>query len=194
MIRFKLNTLALVGASALLFGCATGNTPEDKKAHAHKEAQSALSKIVTEHPQAKTDMNKGVAHLICTGSDSYLFALSSGGGICELNEGGKLSYWRFASAGAGAGIGWKKVAYVQIFLNQDAVTRFKEAGFDGQARAEASAKLEDTDSQASANQSMDVEGIITYQVNLMGAAAQATVQGFKFWQTDFTEDFVQNAG
>lgn len=32
----------------------------------------------------------------------------------------------------------------------------------------------------------------TYEANLWGSAAQATVQGYKFWQTDFTEDIVQN--
>ncbi|SDJ67278.1 hypothetical protein SAMN04488540_111102 [Ferrimonas sediminum] len=187
-------TLALALSSTLLWGCATGDSPQAKKANAHKETQSALSEIFTQHPGARSDLDRGIAYLVCTGSDSYLFALSSGGGICELNEGGRLSYWRFASAGAGAGIGWKKVAYMQIFLNQDALARFKEGGFDGQARAEASANVDDTNSQASANQSVDVDGIITYQVNLMGAAAQATVQGFKYWQTDFTEDFIENDG
>jgi hypothetical protein len=28
---------------------------------------------------------------------------------------------------------------------------------------------------------------------LWGAAAQATVQGYKFWPTDFTDDVMQNS-
>ncbi|MGM8892301.1 hypothetical protein ACS8FA_15810, partial [Psychrobacter sp. 1Y1] len=66
--------------------------------------------------------------------------------------------------------------------------------YEGQAQAEASAEYEGSGEQASANQSVDVSGVKTYQVNLMGAAAQATVQGYKYWETDFTDDFVENDG
>ncbi|WP_345316822.1 hypothetical protein [Ferrimonas gelatinilytica] len=138
-------------------------------------------------------MNQSVGHVVCTGSNSYLFALSTGGGVCLLTDGGHKSYYRFATAGAGAGIGWKQVAFVQAFMNRDALKRFKEAGYEGQAQAEASAKYEEKGDQASANQSVDIKGVKTYQVNLMGAAAQATVQGYKYWETDFSEDFMQNA-
>ena len=55
------------------------------------------------------------------------------------------------------------------------------------------AKYEDKGDQASANQSVDIDGVKTYQVNLMGAAAQATVQGYKYWKTDFSEDFMQKS-
>ncbi|WP_434940334.1 hypothetical protein ACRWQN_07355 [Shewanella sp. HL-SH8] len=47
--------------------------------------------------------------------------------------------------------------------------------------------------QASANQSIDIDGVKTYQVNLMFAAAQATVQGYKYWKTDFRHDFMQKS-
>lgn len=84
------------------------------------------------------------------------------------------------------------MAFVQAFMKTDAVKRFKESGYEGQAQAEASAKYDDNGEQASANQSVDIDGVKTYQVNLMGAAAQATVQGYKYWETDFSEDFMQN--
>ncbi|WP_394200553.1 hypothetical protein [Shewanella waksmanii] len=176
----------------MLFGCATGDSPETKKAHAREETQTALQEIYSEHKGAPAAVNSAVGYVVCTGSNSYLFALSTGGGICVLNEKGKLSYYRFATGGVGAGIGFKKVAFVQAFQNQDALTRFKESGYEGQAQAEASAEYEGSGEQASANQSVDVSGVKTYQVNLMGAAAQATVQGYKYWETDFSEDFIEN--
>lgn len=46
--------------------------------------------------------------------------------------------------------------------------------------------------QASANQLVDVDGVKTYQEILMGAAAQATVQGYKYWTTNVSDDFMQN--
>ncbi|QYJ92720.1 hypothetical protein [Shewanella spartinae] len=176
----------------LIAGCATGNTPEAKKENARKETQEALASIYAEHPAAKSAVASSIAHVVCTGSNSYLFALSTGGGgICVLSEGGKNSYYRFATGGVGAGIGWKQVAFVQAFMKPDALQRFKDSGYEGQAQAEASAKYEESGDQMSANQSADLDGVKTYQINLMGAAAQATVQGYKYWPTDFTDDFIE---
>ncbi|ABV86545.1 hypothetical protein [Shewanella pealeana] len=194
MFRLNKLKLAVVALPVLLVGCATGDTPEAKKMHAREETQAALQEIYTEHPAAKTAVSSSVGYVVCTGSNSYLFALSTGGGICVLHEGSKLSYYRFATGGVGAGIGWKQMAFVQAFTQRDALTRFKESGYEGQAQAEASAEYEGSGEQASANQSVDVSGVKTYQVNLMGAAAQATVQGYKYWQTDFSDDFVENDG
>jgi len=160
--------------------------------NARDETTSALKKIYEDHPEAKADISANKPHVICTGSDSYLFAASTGGGICTLHERGKIDYYRFASAGVGAGIGFKQVAFVYIFLTNNALVRFKESGWDGGARAEASAEHDGEGGNASANQSADIEGVRIYQANLWGAAAQATVQGYKFWHTDFTDDVVQN--
>ncbi|QIR13865.1 hypothetical protein [Shewanella aestuarii] len=188
-----LSVIVLLSAILGLSACATGNSPEAKKANAQKETQAALQEIYAQHPEAKTAVNQSVGYVVCTGNNTYLFALSTGGGVCVLTEGGKKSYYRFATGGVGAGIGWKQMAFVQAFVKADALKRFKESGYEGQAQAEASAKYEDKGDQASANQSIDIDGVKTYQVNLMGAAAQATVQGYKYWKTDFTEDFMQKS-
>jgi lipid-binding SYLF domain-containing protein len=186
--------LAIAAVSAsLLFGCATGNTPAAKKENARKDTAEALQQIYEDHPAAKTSVPSSLAYLVCTGSDSYLLAASSGGGVCVLKEGGKDSYYRFASLGVGAGIGFKKVAFVYAYTNAEALRRFKEEGWDAGARAEASAKHEEEGGQAAANTSYDVDGVRIYQSALWGAAAQATVQGYKFWPTDFTDDVVQNS-
>ncbi|CAM3887016.1 hypothetical protein [Shewanella aquimarina] len=187
----KKTLMAFIGVT-LVAGCATGNTPEAKKANARQETQEALASIYAQHPAAKSAVANSIAHVVCTGSNSYLFALSTGGGICVLSEGGSNSYYRFATGGVGAGIGWKQMAFVQAFMKPDALQRFKDSGYEGQAQAEASAKYKENDEQMSANQSVDLDGVKTYQVNLMGAAAQATVQGYKYWPTDFSEDFMQN--
>lgn len=179
--------------TSLLLGCATGNTPAEKMKNAREETASALAKIYEDHPEAKTVVNANKSHVICTGSDSYLFAASTGGGVCTMHESGNVDYYRFASAGVGAGIGFKQVAFVYVFLNNDALKRFKESGWDGGARAEASAEHDGEGGNASANQSADSQGVKIYQANLWGAAAQATVQGYKFWHTDFTDDVMQNS-
>lgn len=189
---FSVIKVIVVAAPLMLVGCATGSTPETKKANARAEIDTALQEIYKEHKGAKSAVSGSVAYVTCTGSNTYLFALSTGGGVCVLNEKGAISYYRFATGGVGAGIGWKQMAFVQAFMNKDALNRFKEAGFEGQAQAEASAKYDESGDQASANQSVDIAGVKTYQVNLMGAAAQATVQGYKYWKTDFTDDFIEN--
>ncbi len=186
---------AAVGTCVLLtmMACATGGTPQSKKDHARAEAQSVLAEIYKEHPAAKKDVASSLAHVVCTGTNNYLLAISSGGGICVLYEKSGPSYWRFATAGAGAGLGIKKVGFVHAFTTASALRNFKDAGFDGQAQAEASAKYEGSGEQVAANQSVDLTGVKTYQVNLAGAAAQATVQGYKYWRTNFEDDVVENS-
>lgn len=188
-----LKYILLVGlSSSLLLGCATGQTPADKKKNAKKETASALIQIYEDHPEAKSTVSKSLGYLVCTGSDSYLLAASTGGGICTFHNKGAIDYYRFASLGAGAGIGFKKVAFVYAYSNAESMKRFIDEGWDAGARAEASAKHEDEGGQAAANTSYDVDGVIIYQSALWGAAAQATVQGYKFWVTDFTDDVMQN--
>ena len=179
--------------TSFILGCATGNTPAAKKENARKETSDALKQIYSDHPSAKAKVANSLAYLVCTGSDSYLFAASTGGGVCVLKSGGKTDYYRFASLGVGAGIGFKKVAFVYAYSDAEALRRFKEEGWDAGARAEASAKHEDEGGQTAANTSYDVDGVTIYQSALWGAAAQATVQGYKFWPTDFTDDVMQNS-
>ena len=57
--------------SSLLLGCATGNTPADKKKNAVKETSEALQQIYEDHSTAKGVLNKSLGYLVCTGSDSY---------------------------------------------------------------------------------------------------------------------------
>ncbi|GLS90092.1 hypothetical protein GCM10007916_11590 [Psychromonas marina] len=177
---------------SLLVGCATGSTPAIKKKNAVADTSEALAQIYEDHPSAQSTVNKSLAYLVCTGSDSYLFAASTGGGICVLNSNGTSEFYRFASLGVGAGIGFKKAAFVYAYSSADALRRFKEEGWDAGARAEASARNDDDGGQTAANTSYDVDGVTIYQSALWGAAAQATVQGYKFWPTDFTDDVVEN--
>ena len=90
---FQLNSLKLaaIAIPVFLVGCATGDTPEAKKMHAREETQSALQEIYSEHSGAKSAVANSVGYVVCTGSNSYLFALSTGGGVCVLHEGGSLS-------------------------------------------------------------------------------------------------------
>ncbi len=190
----SIKTLALASlAMSLLASCATGNTPAAKKANAVSETDEALQQIYKDHPASKAKVAGSLGYLVCTGSDSYLLAASSGGGVCVLKEGGSSGFYRFASLGVGVGVGFKKVAFVYAYSDAEALRRFKEEGWDAGARAEASAKHEDEGGQAATNASFDVDGVSIYQSSLWGAAAQATVQGYKFWPTDFTDDVMQNS-
>lgn len=188
-----MKTLAAILVAAMtLTACATGSTPEAKKANARKETTEVLQEIYADHPGARSAIATSKGYLVCTGSDSYLFAASTGGGICTLHRGSRVDYYRFASLGAGVGIGFKKVAFLYAFQTNAALKRFVDEGWDAGARAEASGKYEDDGGQAAANASYDVEGVRIYQSAIWGAAAQATVQGYKFWQTDFTDDVIEH--
>jgi lipid-binding SYLF domain-containing protein len=192
-IPMKMKLLAVASIiTATLTGCATGDTPAAKKNNALLETDEALLQIYEDHPGAVKKVTSSLAYLVCTGSDSYLLAASSGGGVCVLKEKGTKNFYRFASLGVGAGIGFKKVAFVYAYQDADALRRFQEEGWDAGARAEASAKHEEEGGQAATNASFDVDGVSIYQSSLWGAAAQATVQGYKFWPTDFSDDVIEN--
>ncbi|MGL4446895.1 MAG: hypothetical protein ACRCUH_09710 [Shewanella sp.] len=183
----KLMTTVL-GLMVLLLGCATGSSPEEKKANANKETAAALQNIYQEHAEARRAVSASLGYLVCTGNDNYLFAASTGGGVCTFRSKGVVEYYRFATLGAGLGLGFKKVAFLYTFHDAKAMKRFREEGWDAGARAEASARYEQDGGQVAANTSYDVGGVKVFQVALWGAAAQATVQGYKFWATDFTSD------
>lgn len=176
-----------------LAGCATGDTPESKKKNASKETNAALQKIYEDHSNAKSAVSNSKAYLVCTGNDSYLFAASTGGGICTYHKNGTVNYYRFASLGAGVGIGFKKVAFVYAYGSKNAMSRFENEGWDAGARAEASVENDGEGDQATTNTSYDVKGVKIFQTAIWGAAAQATVQGYKFWKTDFTDDVIENS-
>lgn len=184
--------LIALSSIVVLSGCATGDTPESKKKNARNDTQSALVELYAEHPGSKKAVADSLAYLVCTGSDAYLLAAASGGGVCTYHKSGRINYYRFASLGAGVGIGFKKVAFVYAYHDTEAMRRFEEEGWDAGAKADASAKHEDEGDQATVNASYDVNGVKIFQTTQWGAAAQATVQGYKFWETDFTDDVVQN--
>lgn len=186
-------TWLAITLAALVTGCATGDTPAAKKKNAQKETNAALQEIYNEHAGAKSAVAGSMAYLVCTGSDSYLLAAASGGGVCTYHKGGAISYYRFASLGAGLGLGFKKIAFVYAFNNQVAMKRFEEEGWDAGAKADATAKTTEEGDQAAANTSYDANGVKVFQTALWGAAAQATVQGYKFWETDFTDDVIEHS-
>ncbi|WP_257265693.1 hypothetical protein [Endozoicomonas sp. ONNA2] len=187
-----MKSLPLLIAIVTLTACASGSSPAAKKANARQATSEALTEIYADHPGARSAVARGIGYLVCTGSDSYLFAASTGGGICTFHTGDKVDYYRFASLGAGVGIGFKKVAFLYVFQTNTAMKRFVDYGWDAGARAEASARHKDEVGQVAANTSYDVDGVRIYQSAIWGAAAQATVQGYKFWRTDFTDDVIEH--
>ena len=180
--------IMLLGCLLSISGCASGDTPTARRSNAEHETAQALTQIYQAHPVAKADVANSLGYLVCTGTDNYLFAAASGAGICTLHSKGKLEYYRFASIGAGIGIGFKKVSFLYTFHDAEALRRLREEGWDAGARAEASAKHEQNGGQIASNTSYDVNGVNVYQAVVWGAAAQATVQGYKFWPTDFSHD------
>ena len=50
----SLSIIVLLTAILGLSACATGNTPEAKKANVRKETQEALAEIYKEHPAGKS--------------------------------------------------------------------------------------------------------------------------------------------
>ncbi|MNE19538.1 hypothetical protein D3C80_1126250 [compost metagenome] len=92
---------------------------------------------------------------------------------------------KMATAGMGIGMGIKKFQAVIIFNDAAALDRFITTGFDASAQADLAAKsAEDGKVVVSEAANADFQKVKMYQLTEQGLAAQATMQGYKYWPDD----------
>ncbi|WEF27030.1 YSC84-related protein [Klebsiella aerogenes] len=190
----KYQTLLLAAAVALAGCSAQGDTASQQRASIQKMRSDTLSKLYTLHPQARSDIqhSDGYAVFASNSSKILLFGFGSGYGIVKNSATGKETYMKMAQGGAGLGMGVKQLRTVLVFHDKAALNNFITHGYMVGADANAAAKYDDKGVApvgASANGvAKDTASLPSkvnvYEITEKGLAAQAMVNGYKYWPDD----------
>lgn len=187
----KLQTLSLA-AIVMLAGCsAQGDTASQQRASIQKMRSETLNKLYALQPEARSDIQhaKGYAVFANNSSKILLFGFGSGYGVVRNKATGKDTYMKMAQGGAGLGMGIKKQRTVLVFHDKAALETFIRQGYMVGADANAAAKYDDkgiapiaasTSGVASDTASLPSK-VNVYDLTEKGLAAQAMINGYKYW-------------
>lgn len=190
----RLQTLFLVAMTALAGCSAQGDTASQQRASIQKMRNETLNKLYTLQPKARSDIQhaKGYAVFANNSSKILLFGFGSGYGVVRDKATGKDTYMKMAQGGAGLGMGIKQQRTVLVFHDKAALETFIRQGYMVGADANAAAKYDDkgiAPIAASANgvakdTSSLPSKVNVYEITDKGLAAQAMVNGYKYWPDD----------
>ena len=179
--------IAMVSALLILNGCAgaKGKTKADKISAIHEMRSTDLAALYKLAPSARGHVGGGYGYAIFDNIGIKVIFVSTGQGygVAHNNKTGKNTYMKMFSAGVGVGLGIKDFRGVFVFDNKTVFDRFVKHGWNVQGQADAAAKYK-ADGGAVALAIEVAPGIHLYQITKNGLAAQATIQGTKFWKDD----------
>ncbi|MCS3601934.1 lipid-binding SYLF domain-containing protein [Buttiauxella sp. BIGb0471] len=186
--------LILIAVLAMAGCSAKGDTASQQRNSIQHMRIDTLSKLYKIHPEARSEIlnSKGYAVFSNNSSKIFVFGFGSGYGVVKDLKTGKDTYMKMAQAGAGVGIGVKQLRTVLVFNDSKALSDFVKNGYIVGADANAAAKYDDKGLPAvSASASAVAPGTISvpkpvdvYEITEKGLAAQAMVNGYKYWPDD----------
>ncbi|WP_202301714.1 lipid-binding SYLF domain-containing protein [Dryocola clanedunensis] len=192
----RLKKLLLIAAAVLaISGCsAEGDTASQQRTSIQHMRNDTLSKLYQVHPEAQAEIKKSQGYAVFASNSSkiFVFGFGSGYGIVKDFRSGKNTYMKMAQGGAGLGIGVKQLRTVLIFNDSKALSDFITNGYIVGADANAAAKYDDkglpavgASASAVAPSSVTAPKPVTvYELTEKGLAAQAMVNGYKYWPDD----------
>lgn len=150
-----------------------------------KEVKSTLNELYKLNPSAKKAVGKAAGYAVFDnfGTNVLLLSTARGKGIAVDNSTRKETFMKMISVGAGIGLGVKDFRAIFIFENKKALDSFINSGWDASGQADAAAKAGKTGGAVSGATSVG-PGIWVYQITKNGLAAQATLQGTKYYKDD----------
>ena len=164
---------------------AKGDTPAEKRRAINKMRQEVLAELYRLVPSAKAELRRAEGYAVFSNIGINVFIVSTGNGygVAHDNRTGKDIYMRMISGGVGVGFGVKDFRGIFVFYDRKAFHDFVEYGWTAHGQADAAAKLSETGGALSA--AIEVApGVRLYQLTENGLAAQATIQGSKYWKDD----------
>ena len=155
--------------------------PDEERAEILKMKDKALKELYKLNPSAKAEIASAKGYAVFGNTGINVLVVSSGNGAGVAYKNGKPTYMKMYSAGVGVGIGVKKFYAIFIFKTTKAYDNFIEEGWQGGAQADAAAK-DNNQGEAVAGAISISPDIELYQITSKGLAAQATIQGTKYWK------------
>ncbi|MCF7971104.1 MAG: hypothetical protein K9L22_08075 [Methylococcaceae bacterium] len=179
--------IAMVSMPLILNGCAgaKGHTKSDKISSIHKMRRTDIAELYKLVPSAKGHVMGAYGYAVFDNKGIHLLMVSTGQGygVAHNNKTGKDTYMKMFSAGVGVGLGIKDFRGVFVFDSKTVFDRFVEQGWSVEGQADAAAKYKEK-GLAAALAIEVAPGIHLYQMTESGIAAQATIQGTKYWKDD----------
>jgi lipid-binding SYLF domain-containing protein len=151
----------------------------------HKEVKSTLKQLYKLHPSAKGAISKSAGYAVFDNLGVNVLVLSTGHGkgIAIDNATKKETYMKMITGGVGIGLGVKDFRAIFVFDTKAALNSFINSGWDASAQADAAAKAGKKGGAVSGATSV-APGVWVYQITKNGLAAQATLQGTKYYKDD----------
>ncbi|OAT17118.1 putative lipoprotein [Buttiauxella gaviniae ATCC 51604] len=190
----KYKKLFLIAALAIAGCSAKGDTASQQRSAIQQMRIDTLMKLYKVHPEARSEILKSKGYAVFSNNSSkiLLFGFGSGYGVVKDLRSGKDTYMKMAQAGAGLGMGVKQQRTVLVFKDSKALSDFIKNGYIVGADANAAAKYDDkglpalgASASAVAPDSVAVpKSVDVYELTEKGLAAQAMVNGYKYWPDD----------
>jgi len=183
-IYLKFNSLLAVMSTPVMADMTAKEQSEAQK-KLRKEVKSTLAQLYRLQPSSKAAISKAYGYAVFDNFGTNLGVLStaSGKGIAYDNKSKKEIFMRMYSGGVGIGLGVKDYRLVFVFETKKAFDSFVTSGWEGSAQADAAAKA-GKDGGAVSGATAVSDGVWVYQYTKNGLAAQATLQGTKYWKYD----------
>ena len=180
-----LMSVAPIIAPTAVMADMTAKEQKEAQKKLRKEVKSTLAQLYKLHPSSKAAINKAYGYAVFDNFGTNLGVLStaSGKGIAFDNTSKKELFMRMYSGGVGIGLGVKDYRLVFVFQTKKAFDSFVTSGWEGSAQADAAAKA-GKDGGAVSGATAVSDGVWVYQYTKNGLAAQATLQGTKYWKYD----------
>jgi len=158
-------------------------SPAEERAEVDKMTSKALSELYKVQPQARNEIANAKGYAVFGNFGMNLLLVSTANGAGKAVSGGKATYMKMFSGGVGVGLGVKKFYGIFIFKTTKAYNNFVEDGWQAGGQADAAAK-DNKQGGAVAGAISISPDISFYQVTKKGLAAQATIQGTKYWKDE----------
>jgi lipid-binding SYLF domain-containing protein len=182
--RLTWTAAGLMMIAAFLVGPATvaAKSNDERKAEIRTMRDEVLAELYKERPETKRKIEAAEGYAVFSNVGiNVIFASVGGGRGVVVDKKGKETFMRMGTAGLGLGIGVKDFRGVFIFWSREKMDFFIEHGWDFSGQADLVAKSDDKGGQLAVAENLgkDVE---LYQFTKNGLAAQATLQGTKYWR------------
>lgn len=177
----------LLSSLAVLSGCSSpgGDTADARRQTVQSMRQDTLTKLYQIRPDARAAVERaeGYAVFSSVGVNVVILAYADGWGVVRDNKTGKDVYMKMASGGVGPGLGIKDFRAVFVFNTRQAFDDFVTHGWYATASADAAAKSS-TKGGAATTAGTIGSPVDIYQITEAGIAAQATINGTRYWRDD----------
>ena len=184
-MRFR--TMAVLLAMAYLTAnrASAGDSPDKQREKIRKMAETTLNELYKLKPDSRTAVQKSAGYAVFsdTGTNLLLVSAAHGSGIAVNSKTKQETFMKMISAGVGVGIGVKGYRVIFVFENEQALAKFIDSGWSGEAQADAAAKTTNSGGAYSGATSIS-PGVWVYQITKKGLALQATLQGTKYSKND----------